>query len=169
MKIIQSILGVLGVIVIIFIMDLYCINDKKKPIIYFSDTYNNDGYYLYKGIIYDVYNCVGSNVISDTSIVFKWSDYECKQINQFDVKTVKITKIVDETKNDINYLCDEKKEILFEDSINRYYFNCTKSAYIKVYYDDGTIDNLKTAINKGNVSMSDLDKYGIDDFVKEAK
>lgn len=168
MKIIQSILCVLGIIVIFFMIDLFCISDKRKPIVYFDDTYYDDGYYVYKGIIYDVYDCVGLNVINDTSVVFKWKDYECKKINQFDIQTVKITKIVDETKNDSNYRCDEKNEILFEDSINRYYFNCTKSEYIKVYYDDGNVDTLKKAVSKGYVTMSDLDKYQIE-YVKEAK
>lgn len=161
MKIIQSILGIFGIIIIVFIIDLFCISDRDIPLIYFEDTYYDDGYYLYSGVVYDVYNCVGSNVENGTHLVFKWDDFECKKYNQFQVNTIKITKIVDNTALDENYVCDNKIEILFEDSVNRYFFNCTKSAYIQVYYDDGTNENLKLAINKGNVTMSDLDKYEI--------
>ena len=168
MKIIQSILGVLGVIIIFFIVDLFCISDRDKPLIYFKESYNEDGFYVYNGILYDVHHCVGSNVISGTHLVFKWDEFECERINQVDIKKIKVTNIVDMTKSDSNYICDEKKEILFEDSVNRYYFNCTKSVYIFVSYDDGTSENLKTAISKGHVSMSDLDNFEIN-YIKESK
>lgn len=167
MKIIQSILAVLSIIFIIFIIDLFSISDKNKPIIYFSDIYSDDGYYLYKGILYDTYDCVGNEVERGTHIVFRWNEFECKKINQFEVSNLKVTNIVDNTVADKNYVCDEKKEVLFEDSVTRYYFNCTKSAYIMVTYDDGTSDNLKAAISKGNVTMSDLDKYKIN-YEKES-
>lgn len=167
MKIIQSILGVIGVIVIIFMIDLFCISDKRKPIVYFKNSYEQDHYY-YKGLLYDVYDCNGVNVESGTHIVFKGKEFKCKNKYVEEIKQLKVESIIDLTIKDEDFKCEGNKEVLFQDSTNVYYFDCPKSTYVKVYYEDGSSDNIKTAIGKGLVSISDLDKFEIK-YLKEAK
>ena len=52
-------------------------------------------------------------------------------------------------------------EEFYSDGNNTYYFNCVMSGVIIVTYEDGTTENVKDALNNGNIVIGDLDRFGI--------
>ena len=52
-------------------------------------------------------------------------------------------------------------EEFYSDGNNTYYFNCIMSGVIIVTYEDGTTENVKDALNNGNIVIGDLDRFGI--------
>ena len=48
-----------------------------------------------------------------------------------------------------------------DDSYSYYYGQYNKSAYMIVTYSDGTRENIKEALEKGNITIEDLDKFNI--------
>lgn len=166
MKIVQSILCIISVIAIVFLIDLFCIGDTGKPVIYFDEKIS-DNHIFYKGLAYNVYNCNSRNVENGVFIVRKKKDFKCKPLIVEEVKKLVITNIIDKTKEDENFKCSNNKEILFVDDKNIYYFPCPKSEFIVVEYDDGTSENIKEAVSKGIILMSDLEKFKIDYLVEK--
>lgn len=77
----------------------------------------------------------------------------------------KIQTIYDVAKLD-NIPCDTALEFFWEDRENSYYFSCIKSQHIKVVYQDGTSENIVTALENGNATISDLDRFDIDYYIK---
>ena len=77
----------------------------------------------------------------------------------------KIQTIYDVAKVD-NIPCDTAMELFWEDRENSYYFPCIKSQYIKVVYQDGTYEDIVTALKAGNATIRDLDQYDIEFYVK---
>ena len=77
----------------------------------------------------------------------------------------KIKTIYDVAKLD-NITCDTALEFFWEDRENSYYFPCIKSQYIKVVYQDGTSEDIVTALKAGNATIRDLDQYDIEFYVK---
>lgn len=74
--------------------------------------------------------------------------------------TYEILEIMDKTK-DTNYTCAMALEKIYEDDTNEYYFNCIKSQDIIVKYINGYEENVKVALNKGHITLKDLDTFGI--------
>ena len=68
-----------------------------------------------------------------------------------------------------NLPCDTALEKFYEDESNEYYFYVIKSQYIVVIYNDGTSENIVTALNAGLVTIDDLDEFGIEYHVKPKK
>ena len=64
--------------------------------------------------------------------------------------------------------CAEAIETFYEDDKYTYSFHCIMSDRIMVYYDDGTSENVKQALNKGHISIRLLKKYKIR-YIKEKK
>lgn len=62
-------------------------------------------------------------------------------------------KIIDETKT-----CKQQKETFYKDDQYEYYFNCIKSANIKIIYENKKY-NLKEALNEHIIKIDDLKKY----------
>ena len=61
-------------------------------------------------------------------------------------------KIIDNTKT-----CDQEKEKFYEDENNEYYFSCTKSANIKILYENKEY-NLNDALKNKIINVDDLSK-----------
>ena len=59
-------------------------------------------------------------------------------------------------------------EKIYEDIENEYYFNCIKSQYIIVEYENGYKEDVKTALNSGNIALVDLNRFGIG-YITEKK
>ena len=167
MKVVQSILCVLSIIVIYFLIDLFCIWYTGKPVIYLKKE-QADYHILYKSLVYDVYNCNSPNVVMGTFIVKKKEKFECKSITLEEAKKLKVISIVDQTKENKDFVCNDNKEVLFEDDENVYYFECPKSDFVIVEYDDGSKDTIKSAINKGLVNLTILNEFEIS-FKSESK
>lgn len=90
----------------------------------------------------------------------------CKKENE-EKETNSILEIVDETV--INNLpCDTALEKFFSDSEYTYYFNCIKSNYVIVKYNDGSFEKVIDAINSDRIAIKDLDRFNIN-YYKEKK
>lgn len=155
-KIGNIILIIVAVIVLHTIIDLIAIYSFNRPV--FAVKGDN---YKYHGLFYDTYFC---REYSAPFIKAKWNKYECIIPNENIItedKTKKISKIEDlmMTRNDL--MCAQALETFYSDSEYEYYFNCMKSGMIIVTYEDGTEENVKEALNNGNITIEDLDKHNI--------
>ena len=71
-----------------------------------------------------------------------------------------IENIVDRTKSEgLPY--DMAEEKFFEDSDNEYYFSGIYSHYVIVHYEDGSQEDIVTALNAGRATIADLDKFDV--------
>ena len=64
-----------------------------------------------------------------------------------------------------NLPCDDALEKFYEDESNEYYFSAIKSHYVIVTYNDGTLEDIVTALHAGRVTIADLDKFGIEYYI----
>lgn len=72
-----------------------------------------------------------------------------------------ILSIADHSLDNPDLAFDTALEPIWEDEANVYSFSCIKSHYVTVYYDDGTEENVKIALQAGRVTIDDLDRFGI--------
>ena len=72
-----------------------------------------------------------------------------------------IVEIRDREKEE-NLPCDTALEKFYEDESNEYYFSVIKSQYVVVTYNDGSSEDIVTALNADRITMADLDKFNIE-------
>ena len=75
------------------------------------------------------------------------------------VDTIKEIKNITDNTNDIDL--PDMEEPFFEDERYIYIFGNPISQYVIVEYTDGSIENVKEALEKGHIQITDLDKYSI--------
>jgi len=75
---------------------------------------------------------------------------------------LEIKEIVDTTKDIKDFSCAEMLEEFYKDSNYTYYYSCIKSSYVLVKFKDGSQMTVSKALNKGYISINDLDEYKID-------
>lgn len=66
------------------------------------------------------------------------------------------------------FACATALELIYENDLYSYYFECIKSKYIVVNFTDGTSLNIKEALEKEKLSIQELDIYGIE-YITEVK
>lgn len=161
-KILKVILVMFVIIIFSFILDLMCIFTLNRPL--FAIKYDNGDSVnlIYRGIFYDTYNCYEYSV---PQIKMKGSKFNCA-ISRVDIG--KVEKIVDTTKNKLNFTCAEVLESFYVDDEYEYYFNCMKGKYVIVKYESGFEESVSDALKYGTINISDLDKYNID-YIKYEK
>ena len=71
-----------------------------------------------------------------------------------------IKDIVDRTEIDAIGV-GEAIEPFYSDENYIYEFSCIISPYVIVYYQNGTEENVKVALEKGHITIADLDEYDI--------
>ncbi len=71
-----------------------------------------------------------------------------------------IVKIVNRAKEE-GLPVDDALEKIHEDDKNEYYFPAIYSHYVIVHYSDGSQEDIKSALQSGRASISDLDRFGI--------
>lgn len=79
-----------------------------------------------------------------------------------------VLSIADHSLDDPDRAFAQALEPIWEDETNVYCFSCIKSQYVTVYYEDGTEENIKPALQAGRVTMADLDAFGIG-YITEPK
>lgn len=79
-----------------------------------------------------------------------------------------IKEIKDLTKNMLSFSCAEALDKFYEDDHYEYFYDCLKSKYIVVIYEDNSEETVKEALKQGHIKISDLDKYNID-YIKYEK
>ncbi len=75
--------------------------------------------------------------------------------------SLSINRITDETQNDSDFVCATALEEFYKDDTYTYYFSCAKSNYVKVIYDNGTMEKVTVALNAGRIKITDLDRFNI--------
>ena len=81
-------------------------------------------------------------------------------IIESDKDALAIVNIIDRTKAEgLPY--DMAVEKFFEDGDSEYYFSGIYSHYVIVHYEDGSQEDIVTALNAGRATISDLDKFGV--------
>lgn len=73
-----------------------------------------------------------------------------------------IKEIRDLTKSMLTFSCAEALDKFYEDENYQYFYNCLKSKYIIVIYEDNSEETVKEALKKEHIKISDLDTYKID-------
>lgn len=86
-----------------------------------------------------------------------------KQIITYDRKVMDIKNT---SKSDD--VCADALEEFYQDNNYKYSFPCMMSSKIIVYFNDGTQEYVRDALNKKDIEISDLDKYKIK-YLKEEK
>ena len=86
-----------------------------------------------------------------------------KQITTYDRKVMDIKNT---SKSDD--VCADDLEEFYQDDKYKYSFPCMMSSKIIVYFNDGTQEYVRDALNKKDIEISDLDKYEIR-YLKEEK
>lgn len=76
-----------------------------------------------------------------------------------------VVSIVDVTEPDLAF--PAVIEVFYSDSNYDYYFSCPISNYIIVTYEDGSQDDIITALNAKRVTIADLDRFGISYHTRE--
>lgn len=60
-----------------------------------------------------------------------------------------------------NLPCDTALEKFYEGESNEYYFSVIKSQYVVVPCNDGSSEDIVTALTAGRVTMADFDEFDI--------
>ena len=144
-KSIKISLIVIGIIVLCFIIDLICIFTINRPLFAIRQDNGDSVNVVYKGILYDTYNChENSNML----IVLKWKKYSCdntikiKKFNNYDF-SVRVT-------TPSKY---EKKFAFSYNNIDYYYGNTN----FRLYLNEGNLGyDLETSISNELVDLDDI-------------
>lgn len=161
-KKIKIILGIIFTIILCFTIDIICIFTINRPIFAIRIDNNESLSKVYKGILYDTYNCLEYTV---PQIKLKGTKFSCSM----PITNIgKVIEITDTTKNIKDFDCAEALEEFYEDEDYIYYYNCVKSKYMIVKYETGYKETVSNALKNGTIKISDLDKYGIN-YIKYDK
>ena len=144
--------------ILIIIIDLLSIYIFKRPILAIS---NNNVYY---GLFYNTYICSDEVIIQN-----KISKFNCK-IGNDDEKLPMlespenefiIDEIIDKTKENNGFGYAQALEKFYEDETYEYYFSYYKSSMVIVKYTNGIEEDVKTALNKGRIKITNRRKETI--------
>lgn len=148
MKKIKIWIIVVIIILSMFALDIVCIYTLNRPLF----VVQNDGKNVYRGLIYDTYNCAE---YSSPQIKFKGTKFSCLDVE------ISNYQIIDKTKETTNYLCAEALESFYKDKRYTYYWNCMKDKYVVVRYEDGTEEKVSDALVRNKITIDDLDRFNI--------
>ena len=96
---------------------------------------------------------------SNKPVVFSTWGYDYAPTEQ----SYRVLEIVDLSSK---YSCAQALEKIYEDSKNEYYFSSIKSYYITVKYENMGEEKIKTALNKGHITLEDLRGFNIEYITK---
>lgn len=161
-KYIKMTLIVASTIILLIVLDLICIFTLNRPIFAIKEDNGDSVNIIYKGILYNTYNCQEYAI---PQIKGKRNKFNCA-IEQKDIG--RVIEIVDKTKEIKNFACAEALEQFYEDNNYVYYYNCMKGKYMIVKYETGYEETISSALKYGTITINDLDNYNID-YIKYNK
>lgn len=88
------------------------------------------------------------------------ADLDAFGIDYYREPVVRVTDIIDRTETEFLATADAL-EGFWRDEEYIYYFSSIKSHYIIVHYSDGTQLPIREAMSRGDVTVADLDRFGI--------
>lgn len=160
-KCIKVCLIVIGILALLLVVDLVSIYTRYKPIFAIEKSSGSINK-VYIGIFYDTYNCMEYSI---PQIKSKFTKFACSE--KID-KSKYIESIVDTSIGDEDFSCAMALEEIYKDDDYVYSLGCIKSSVIIVTYNNGEKENIKEALNKGNITINDLDRFNIS-YIKEEK
>ena len=158
-KMLKVILAVIGIVALLFIIDLICIFAINRPLLAIKEDNGDSANLIYRGLVYNTYNC---HEYSSPQIKLKGSKFTCAASSN------KIIEIIDKTKDIKDFACNETLESFYQDDNYNYYWNCIKNEYMIVKYENGYEETISEALKKGTINIKDLDSYNIE-CIKEKK
>lgn len=131
--------------------------------------YSDDNYTYYFGCIKSSYIKVIYEDDTEDSIqnALENGRITIKDLDKYNIgygkeeKENNIKNIVDLTETSEGFNCADALEEFYKDAEFTYYFSCIKSSQIKVFYNDGTEETVKEALQKNKITIKDLNKYNI--------
>lgn len=144
-------LCVIGAVLLLIAIDSICaLVLNTNPLFSIKEYYNGGTLnFIARGIVVDTYNCTDG----ERHAGVKGEKYTCVPNESF--------VIVDTSKDIEDFACAEALEGIYTSGIYTYYLPCIKSSYIEVRYSNGMVENIKEALESGNISVEDLDTFGI--------
>lgn len=155
-------LGIIGVVIIFFAVDLICIFTINRPLFAIKEDNFASGGLVYIGLLYDTYSCPE---YSSPQIKAKGTKFNCA-ISKDNVG--KVIELVDKTKEIADFACNETLESFYEDDDYIYFWNCIKNKYMIVKYENGLEETISDALKNKTITISDLDRYNIN-YLKQEK
>ena len=151
LKIILIVLGVLAGIVLLDTLQAKIFDNS--PFIKIRKNFK-DGYvqYMDKGLLVNHYHCNNNERIT----TWKFTKFACSIAeNKKEIK-----EIIDLVARD-NLSCDTALEKFYQDEKYTYSYNCIKSNYVIVKYNDGSEETVKDALQNNRITIQDLDRFNI--------
>ena len=161
-KWIKYILGGIGIIVLVIVIDITCIFTIHRPLFAIRSENNGSNNEVYYGLFYNTYNCAEYSI---PQIKAKWNKFNCA-VGKDDIG--KVVEIKDTTSEIKDFTCAEALESFYEDEDYIYYWNCMKDKYMIVKYESGFEETISNALKHETITIDDLETYNIE-YVKDAK
>lgn len=144
-KYLKITLIVLGIIALCILIDFICIFTINRPLFAIRQDNGDSVNIIYKGILYDTYNC---HEHSSMQIVFKGKNFSCdntiniKKFNNYDFEVV----VTEPSKY-------EKKLAFIHDNVNYYYGNTD----FRLFLTEGSYRyDLETSLKNELVTLDDI-------------
>ena len=153
-------LGVIGIIILLFVIDLICIFTFKRPILAIKEDNGDSTNFVYRGLLYDTLYC---HEYSKPQIKPKGTKISCA-VERIDIG--KVVEIKDTTKENKNFACASMLEEFYQDEKYIYYWDCIKGSYMIVKYESGFEETISNALKYETITINDLDEFAIS-YIKE--
>lgn len=136
---------IVGIIILCFVLDLIFIFKLNRPLFAIRQDNGDSVNIIYKGLLYDTYNCQEN---SSMLIVFKWKKYSCDN-------TIKIKKFNNyEFSVTVTTPSKYKKKFAFSYNNVDYYYGNTD---FRLYLNEGNLRyDLETSISNELVNLDDI-------------
>lgn len=144
-KLLKIILMIIGVVILVFAVDLICIFVIHRPFFAIRQDNGDSVNIIYKGLLYDTYNCYDNSIIQ---ITYKGSKFSCddtikiKEIKNYDFNVVVTTPNMYQKKFAFTY-----------DNVDYYYGNTNFRLYL---YEGNYRYDLETSLKNNLVSFDDI-------------
>ena len=162
-KVGKIILVIVVMIVSTIFIDFISLHTMNKPFFVIDGTNTK-----YTGLFFDTYNCPENSWFVFKSKFTKFScavELDDKKSNE---NKLEIKSIQDESIGRTDLVFAQALEKFYEDDNFEYFYSCIKSSYVTVTYTNGTKETVKDALANGNITIQDVNKYGIK-YYKERK
>lgn len=101
-----------------------------------------------------------TTAVTQLKIQKEWTESDNEESTTKSLENLYIVKIVDRAKEE-GLPFDEALEKIHEDEENEYFLSGIYSHYVIVYYSDGTQEDIKSALQSGRATITDMDRFGI--------
>lgn len=151
------------------IIDGIRFKNEKEPIFVIKTVSKSPLKVTYKGLGYKVVRIPMVTELepyrnyADAKFGSWFMDFEPEEV----IPNHTLLEIVDRTTEE-DFQVEDGAETFFEDKDYYYQFPCKKGIYVLVHFRDGQQLSVREALKKGDITITDLDKWKID-YIKTKK